>query len=66
MKQALKNKVGTIRSKIQSLIDDCQERIDELSWRDDPMGDWAEEISEIEQLVEYLEDVNLNLEDYEY
>lgn len=65
MKQSLKNKVSTIRGKIQDLIDDLQERVDDLEWRDDPEGKWADEISEIEQLMEYLEEVNMNIEEFE-
>ena len=65
MKQSLRNKVSTIRGKILDLIDDLQERVDELEWRDDPEGKWADEISEIEQLMEYLDEANMNIEEFE-
>lgn len=65
MKQSLKNKVATIRGKMLDLIDELQERVYELEWRDDPEGKWAEEISEIEQLIEYLDEANMNIEEFE-
>ena len=65
MKQTLKNKVSKIREKILDLIDELQERIEELEWRDDPDGRWADEISEIEQLDEYLQETVCNLEEFE-
>lgn len=65
MKQALKNKVGTIRNKILDLIDDLNDRLDTLQERDDIEGIWQEEMDEIEQLINLLDQTECDLSDYE-
>lgn len=66
MKKALKDRVSTIRNKIEDLIQDLEERKEELEERDDPECKWAEEIEEIENLIEVLEQADYDLSDYEY
>jgi chromosome segregation ATPase len=66
MKQTFKNRVSTIRNKIEDLRWDLEQRIEELEERDDPEGKWAEEIEEIEALIEILDETDMNLSDYEY
>lgn len=66
MKQSLKNRVSTIRDKIDSLIDDLNDRRFELEERDDPEGKWQDEMDEIDNLVEALETMSCDLEEYEY
>ncbi len=66
MKQTLKNRVATIRNKIEDLRWDLEQRVEELQDRDDPEGKWAEEIEEIEQLIEVLDEADMNLSEYEW
>lgn len=65
MKASLKNKVGTIRNKINDLLEELEERKCELEDRDDPEGRWQEEIDEIENLVYVLEIAESDLYDFE-
>ena len=65
MKQSLKNKVTTIRNKIEDLILDLEERKDTLEERDDPECKWYEEIEEIENLCDILDQFNMDLEEFE-
>jgi chromosome segregation ATPase len=65
MKKTFKDRVSTIRNKIEDLMQDLQDRKDELEERDDPEGRWAEEIEEIDSLIELLDETWYNLSDYE-
>lgn len=66
MKKTFKNRISTIRNKIEDLRWDLEQRVEELQDRDDPEGKWEEEIEEIEALIEILDEADMNLSDYEY
>ena len=65
MIQRLRNKVSSIRMRITSLIEDLQERQDELNCREDYDGRWEEESEEIDNLMYILEIAESDLSDYE-
>ena len=50
--------------KLQQMIPE-NERVEELEWREDPEGILADEMGEIETLVEILEEASCNLEEFE-